>query len=246
MRRISLLPSLSGNGISICTSKRLGLNKALFNSCCLFVIPIRITYGMASTPSNFASIWFTVELRVVTPLSSADEHFRKMGSISSIMITCRADYPGSPLTEASSASASWKSSRTSLSDPPTQQSSSSGACGLCVNQNCVCIGSNTRKQHMRDMECMHQIGIRLHIPIPKKGTKGKLTETILGALARRALAISRAKAVLPHPGGPYRSTIWRGYNNTGIAMQISMRISVTTNKELSNRPNILNSKTHSP
>mmetsp|Transcript_532 Transcript_532/g.1142 ORF Transcript_532/g.1142 Transcript_532/m.1142 type:complete len:309 (-) Transcript_532:367-1293(-) len=164
MFNISLLPSLSGSGISICTSKRPGLKRASSNNSRRFVIPIINTLGMASTPSNLARIWFTVELRVASPLSSAELRFRNVASISSMTMTWRADREASPLTDASSASASWKSSRTRRSEPPTQRSSSSGA------------------------------------------------ETILGALARNALAISLANAVLPHPGGPYNSKPLTGVN----------------------------------
>mmetsp|Transcript_13038 Transcript_13038/g.30440 ORF Transcript_13038/g.30440 Transcript_13038/m.30440 type:complete len:224 (-) Transcript_13038:1469-2140(-) len=127
MFRISLLPSRSGNGTSILTSSRPGRNSASSRSSLRLVVPITRMLPRDFTPSSLARIWLTAEARATSPLPDEEDRWRKTASISSITMTCRPDFAGSPPQTESSASASSNSFRTRDSVPPTHRSRSSGA-----------------------------------------------------------------------------------------------------------------------
>ncbi|KAL3775400.1 hypothetical protein HJC23_008624 [Cyclotella cryptica] len=105
-------------------------------------------------------------------------------------ITCSADRVASPLHAANSASASWKSSRTSRSEPPTHRSRSSGAATIlgALAFNALAI---SRANAVLPILCAHN------------------DQCILLCVVTQNQAITKN---LPQPGGPYNNKPFTGVN----------------------------------
>mmetsp|Transcript_10091 Transcript_10091/g.32942 ORF Transcript_10091/g.32942 Transcript_10091/m.32942 type:complete len:312 (-) Transcript_10091:539-1474(-) len=133
MARVCILkiwrrPSRSGRSMEIWTSNLPGRLRAGSMSSGRFVRPTTRTFGAALTPSIFASNVLTTPSRTPVVSPARDPRFRATASISSKIMTCKAE--ASP-TLLNSSSAGSKRARTFRSASPTNLSRISGPLTIC-------------------------------------------------------------------------------------------------------------------